>query len=370
MRSEMLGPLIHATYETALDPAGWPRVMEMVTDLLQGSCSSVVVSDLKTGDVPFAPYDPRLPEGAIAEYLSYYGAIDTIRQSGASLPLLVALTEEEFLSPRTAEVYNDFYVHWDWGHILGLYLLREGPVAATLSVYRSGRSAAFSEQDRALASRIGVHLGRAVQIHRKLAALNGDREMVVDAMDGLAIGVVFVDGNGRVLMMNRAARQMTAERDGLSSEHGELVGAGSESTIEIRGLLATAARGSVEATGTLPVRRPSGKRPYVLLASPIHTARILGSASRVIVLITDTDRQVPDAGDTLRAIYALSKSEAALAIALCEGATLKEIAFARNVSINTVHTQLGSLQRKVGANRQTEIVSVLLRGPLGSMRRE
>jgi hypothetical protein len=36
----------------------------------------------------------------------------------------------------------------------------------------------------------------------------------------------------------------------------------------------------------------------------------------------------------------------------------------------SVHTQLASVQRKVGANRQTEIVSVLLRGPLGVMRRE
>jgi hypothetical protein len=36
----------------------------------------------------------------------------------------------------------------------------------------------------------------------------------------------------------------------------------------------------------------------------------------------------------------------------------------------SVHTQLASVQRKVGANRQTEIVPVLLRGPLGVMRRE
>ncbi len=116
--------------------------------------------------------------------------------------------------------------------------------------------------------------------------------------------------------------------------------------------------------------RPSGKRPYTLLASPIHTRLSIGHSTRVLVLITDTDREIPQAADTLRAIYSLSRSEAALAIALCEGHTLKEIAFARSVSINTIHTQLASVQRKVGANRQTEIVSVLLRGPLGIMRGE
>lgn len=120
----------------------------------------------------------------------------------------------------------------------------------------------------------------------------------------------------------------------------------------------------------LALMRPSGRRPYVLLASPIHTRLSVGRSTKALLLITDTERQVPQATETLRAIYSLSRSEAALAIALCDGHTLKEIALARSVSINTVHTQLASVQRKVGANRQTEIVSVLLRGPLGVMRRE
>ena len=89
-----------------------------------------------------------------------------------------------------------------------------------------------------------------------------------------------------------------------------------------------------------------------------------------MVVITDTDRDIPDALETLRSIYSLSPAEATLAVALCQGTTVKEIAIARGVSVNTIHTQGGSIQRKVGAHRQTEIVSVLLRGPLGLMRRE
>jgi DNA-binding CsgD family transcriptional regulator len=368
MHPELLGTLIDAMYDAALDPSGWPRAMHLVTDTLGGNCSSVLLSNMDTGALTFEAHDLRLPDEARIDYLQHYLDADTIRQSGARGPVGVPQTERDFLGPHTREVYNDFYVRWDWCHILGMYILREQPLAATLSVYRDGRGAEFSEGELGLAAGIGRHLARAVQIQQRLASVGGERDMMSDAMELLAVGVLFVDNRGRVLLMNRAAREMTANCDGLSINGGELAGLTSAVTAQIRALISSARRRAVEVTSSVAIRRPSGRRPYVLLSWP--ASRSVEKPSRVMVLVTDTDREVPQALDTLRAIYSLSPAEAALAIALCQGDTVKEIAFARGVSVNTIHTQVESIQRKVGAHRQTEVVSVLLRGPLGLLRRE
>ena len=370
MHPELLGPLIDAMYDAALDPSGWPRAMHLVTDTLGGSCSSVLLSNMDTGALTFEAHDLRLPDEAKTDYVQHYLDTDTIRKSGARGPVGVPQTERDFLGPHTREVYNDFYVHWDWCHILGIYILREQPLAATLSVYRDGRRSEFSEGELSLATGIGRHLARAVQIQDRLASVGGERDMMSDTMELLAVGVLFLDSSGRVLLMNRAAREMTVARDGLSINGGELVGTTSAVSAQIRALIASALRRALEGTSSVAIQRPSGRRQYVLLSSPARTGLSVDQRAKVMVLITDTDREVPQALATLRAVYSLSPAEAALAIALCQGDTVKEIAFARGVSINTIHTQLESIQRKVGAHRQTETVSVLLRGPLGLLRRE
>lgn len=370
MHRELLAPLIDSIYETALEPSGWPAVMQMVTDTLGGSCSSVVVSDGADGSIPFAAHDPRLPQEAIADYLANFVDADAVRAAGARFPVGVPQTEDDFLGPRTAHVYNEFYVRWEWCHILGMYLIREQPVVGTLSVYRSARTPPFGEQDKRAASQIGRHLARAVTIHRKLDAATADRSMLLDCIDRLAAGIVFVDARGRVLLMNRAASEIVAQADGLLIEDGELIGASAESTRLLRNAIATVIRQTdgTQLTGQLNVPRRSGQRPYALLATPLPAPPSELVPARALIVVTDPSREIHPPADALKSFYSLSPSESALAVALCQGLTVKEIAYARDVSVNTVHSQLVSVQRKVGAARQAEIVSLLLRGPLGILR--
>lgn len=64
--------------------------------------------------------------------------------------------------------------------------------------------------------------------------------------------------------------------------------------------------------------------------------------------------------DILRALYGLTPAEAQLACALAIGKTLTECSINRNVSINTIKTQLNAILTKTGLHRQVDLVRLLV----------
>lgn len=67
--------------------------------------------------------------------------------------------------------------------------------------------------------------------------------------------------------------------------------------------------------------------------------------------------------ELLEEMWGLSSAECAVAILLCNGFSRERIASSRSTSPVTVQTQLKSLFRKCGVNREAELIA-LLRGVL------
>ncbi len=63
--------------------------------------------------------------------------------------------------------------------------------------------------------------------------------------------------------------------------------------------------------------------------------------------------------------YGLTQSEAEIAHALVLGGTLDEVAVTRGISRNTAKSHLHSIFAKTSTNRQSELVSLLLRSVAG-----
>ncbi len=61
----------------------------------------------------------------------------------------------------------------------------------------------------------------------------------------------------------------------------------------------------------------------------------------------------------LQATFALTRSEAEVALAMVRGASLRQIAEARGVSINTVRNQVKSAMAKTATRRQIDLVLVV-----------
>ena len=83
-------------------------------------------------------------------------------------------------------------------------------------------------------------------------------------------------------------------------------------------------------------------------------------------LRSDAAQHAPSETD-LAEFFGLSPAEARVAAALLPGKTLAGIAAASGIRITTVRTQLASILRKVGAERQADLVRILSSTGIGSV---
>lgn len=77
-----------------------------------------------------------------------------------------------------------------------------------------------------------------------------------------------------------------------------------------------------------------------------------------MVLISDPDIRTPSIGN-LAELFGLTPAEGRLAMHLADGKRLKDIATIFGVSMSTLRTQLSSVLKKAGVERQTDLVRII-----------
>mgnify|MGYP001321728949 CR=1 FL=1 len=178
------------------------------------------------------------------------------------------------------------------------------------------------------------------------------------ALDRLPVGVLVVDGANHVLFMNRRGAALCAEEDGL------LLGSGRQcraaTTAETAALHAAVAETLANgATTALSVARPSMKRPYSVLISPLTEAGAQDTPSAALY-VSDPDDLPLVPADQLGRLLDLTPAEARIAHSLALGHSLDEAATASGVTVSTARTYLKQVFVKTGTTRQAELVKLVL----------
>ncbi len=96
--------------------------------------------------------------------------------------------------------------------------------------------------------------------------------------------------------------------------------------------------------------------PPIALIVPLRQG-----AGQVLVLLRQAASSSVMLVNALRQLFRLSPAEAAIAIALANGADLPEIAMARSVKLNTLRSQIASIMAKTNTRRQAELVAIVAR---------
>lgn len=187
-----------------------------------------------------------------------------------------------------------------------------------------------------------------------------------EALDLVNVGLLVTGVTGQLLLANRTAEQILETRDGL-----ELTPLGGVRTslksVPALSVLVEAAgkgQGSESSDSILPIRRPSGKRPLTLVIRPVQATAspsTESTAPSALIFVLDPEFQVETAETELRQLYGLTSTEACLANLLMEGKTLDECCEQLGIRRSTARTHLQHLFEKVGVQRQSELVSLLLK---------
>lgn len=176
------------------------------------------------------------------------------------------------------------------------------------------------------------------------------------ALDSVSESIFLVDREGRIRYANRQARTLIREQESLTAVAGRLAAAeDSEAQLLLDAIRAV----------TRPARDPETR--IVVLGSVEQRNRLLLklksaiTPSLALVIATPYDQRRQAIFDQLSAPFGLTRAEAALAMEMLMGRSLREAAKNLEISYHTTRVQLYRMFAKVGVRRQHELVLTLSR---------
>lgn len=361
--------VIAAMYAAIGAPATWPDVLERLGARL-GADAGMMVAPAVAGLAPvplcFFGLDPT---PILSTYPRYAGraeftvrALATGRCPGAFLLDELIPPQEQAESPYWRDMVAAM------GITSGVFLVVRTPDEArrpvVINLFRRGARAPFAPDDVTAAAIFIPHLRRALSV-----ALDGPP--AIPAATGYEVGApCFLLGpDGAILHRNHAATVMLGAQDGVADVGGRI-------RFQDRNAqrLLDAAIGSIERAawsvrwryGTeFLAERATGGAPMVIVMLPLgmeNPIATVATQARCAVYILEAPLRANSVvPERARRLFGLTRAETDIALAVAGGATLKEIADTRGVTMATVKAQLRAALAKTGARRQAELSALLNR---------
>lgn len=189
------------------------------------------------------------------------------------------------------------------------------------------------------------------------------------ALNRLALSVIVVDQNARVLLTNRSGGALLSQSDGLTLSGQEICRASARSeTEELHSLIKAASCGEMDDSfdaGTMALTRPTLKRPLSVLVVPLVNGGPgpAETASLAALFITDPENQPLPTAESIAKVFDLTRAESNIVYALARGNRLEEAAKISGVTISTARTYLKQVFSKTDTNRQSELIKLVLAYP-------
>ncbi|MEM6483728.1 MAG: helix-turn-helix transcriptional regulator [Pseudomonadota bacterium] len=225
------------------------------------------------------------------------------------------------------------------------------------------------------------HIQKAMSIAQPLTALEARYRSVLDVLDRLRLGVIITGLDRDVWLTNDAARRILERRDALRIDaNGKLVATNGDSKRTLSNAFQNL--GAVGPADDMtqrmcldrdrPVRAvasqghkplPGIKEPYVADCSLVHHGDFASGRAGlgVLTLLSDPDSTSRVDLGALTQVYGLTRSERAVCELLLDGHSNAEIADIRNVTADTVASQIKSLFNKTSCKRRAEVVHMAYR---------
>jgi DNA-binding CsgD family transcriptional regulator len=315
----------------------------------------------------------RLDPADMHKYNEHYAGIDCWGTHGRNLIAPGAVFLGQQLCPdgvlERSEFYADFLRPMSTFHEFCGIISVDAAAASVIASLRPKERGPFDDSDTLLLKTLMPHLQRALALQRRIAALETSSASAMDVLDTLPYGIVLISADVKVLLVNRFAKAIIDQNDGLTVIRQDLCTRRTEDTQRLRKLIhesvATSLGRGLRAGGTMNIPRPSQRCSFHVLVTPVHLRPILPSAQQpaAAAFISDPECQFETPVQTLGHLFELSHAEARLAAVLIKGYSLREASEELSVSLSTVRTHLQKLFEKTGTKRQATLIRAFLMSP-------
>jgi len=366
--------LIDRCYDAATNDDKWQPLLDDIRQFLDGHAATLLFTDaaLKPIDSFFGA---NVSPESITDYQAYFHSIDIRMQRAVPAALNTIVTDRDLVDEDIVnhhEFYQDFLRPIGHRYLVSAILDLQDGSYAFCSCHR-GLKQDHAETD--ILERAGLilpHIRRSLQLRSRMSIVDAKGQAAFEVLDGLGQAVFFIDRQGRIVWQNALADHLLRQQDGLTITDGELRTLSTTASTALQNLIksALAVLGEPRARpgGMMTVPRPSLKRPYQVLVTPLaqhpmsNIQTQLGQRrSAATIFIMDLDKQSVPRADMLRTLYHLTPAEARLATALGSGISIKAYADNTKLSIHYVRWLLKQVEAKTDTRRLTDLISLLAR---------
>jgi DNA-binding NarL/FixJ family response regulator len=363
MSAESLMRVVGGIYEAALDPDSWQPALASLADAAGAVGACWLIRNKPSQTVECINFSGPCAEMK-ADYMAYYGALDPYTPTVAAAPSESWLWLSESvpqLMLRNNEWYNEFVVKNGIGDILGGKLFENETHDVMFGLHRGPGQSGLSPADRDLTQRLMDPLKKAARLHVELHNLQRRSCAATAVLDQLSTAVVLVGADGAVFDLNTAAERIMREGDGLTVRNGKLAALRSSDQAKLAAAIAATLVDGHDGgsfSDHLLVGRREGQPAYALTVTSLRKGARKHRLPLAMVLVVDPKGRIPSKEAVAR-LFGLSPAESRVAVALMRGKRLSEIALESGLEITTLRTQLSSILKKVGVERQTDLARVL-----------
>jgi DNA-binding CsgD family transcriptional regulator len=380
-RVEAIHRAIQHVYEAALAPGDWSPALAEVATVLGAQHASLIVQAIGVSSLTVftgleAEHARRLQrefEMRLPTWIKTIPAGTPRRQTSQ-------ISDADF---QRTDIYNQVVrpAGMFYGLVAPLVCLPEQQIH-----FSAGRDLGltdFNDNDIDAANLIIPHLTTAVLARNRLAAAELRAKGAYEVIARMDFGVILLDARMRPIFVNPCAESLAVAGDGLLLNQNEVSATLPTDARKLHDAIAvairmnTAGRDASEAAmrRQAPMRcylsRRPPRRPLVVHVLPVDATDLLdgiSTATRVILLVQELDRPARIDPMVLVATFDLTRREAALAILLARGMDLDEAATQLGIGIGTARGYLKQILAKTDTHRQAELVSLLLRSCLQTVR--
>lgn len=364
--------LINCIYDMALGRSTWDGILDILCGTFPDCLVMVSGDDVATRrNIVFAHRGLR--HGAVASYAGTFAALNPWLEAIAERTPFQVYHDDE-LVPRETSRQSAFVTQWlaqqgSYGAATGVVVLREGTRQLTIDIRYPEGDVATRQRAAQMLGEAAFHIGRAIEIsgRSRFAVGNGYLDSVVS---DLPFTVFFLDADMRIHYSNLHAETLRRRNNSpFASSDGVLRATEEHADEMLRQLVQRTAASMRNPTSVLQLTQPGSDQRYFAIARVVgrsaqhyqlHDAML--DPGPLVMLVVHGSLEVSSLPtDLLWRSFSLTDSEARLAEALLNGATLADFAKEREVSKQTLRNQLVGVMRKTGTRRQSELVSLLTR---------
>lgn len=191
--------------------------------------------------------------------------------------------------------------------------------------------------------------------------LDPTARLAVELLDCLPLPLLIVDREARILHATPAGAALLQDGRRLRLDPlRRCCAASAATTFVLRGKIAEAMTARRHCCLILPSDDGAALAACVI---PLGCNGAIGAASAAAILVSDPERSCRAPEGLLVDLYGLTPAEAHLAICLCNGQRLEDVASAKGVTIHTMRSHLQQTFAKMEVTRQPDLVRVILTGP-------